>query len=1237
DLSRSVGWFTSLFPVRLAPAEDLGESLKAIKEQLRAVPGKGLGHGLLRYLGGPESAAAMAALPQARVTFNYLGQFDAQFDEAALLLPATERAGAEVDADAPLDNWLSLNGRVYDGEFSLDWSFSREQFAEATLQRLAEDYQRELAALVEHCLQPRQCTLTPSDVPLAGLTQAQLDALPAMEAVEDIYPLSPMQQGMLFHSLYEQGSGDYINQMRMDIQGLDPERFRLAWQAALDRHDSLRSLFIWPEQRDAPLQVVRQGVKLPFQVHDWRNDPALQNAVDLLAEEERSHGFDLQAPPLLRLHLIRTGEECHHLIYTSHHILMDGWSNSRLLGEVLQRYAGKSPAMTPGRYRDYIAWLQRQDRGASEAFWRTQAARLREPTRLAPSLAPAVAGEGQGECMLRLDGAATQQLQAFARRRQVTLNTLVQAAWLLLLQRHTGQATVAFGATVAGRPAELLGVEEQVGLFINTLPVIAEVPAEQRLGDWLAALQAQNLALREHEHTPLYDIQRWAGLGGEALFDSILVFENYPVAEALGQAPAGLRFGEPTSHEQTNYPLTLLVDMGNTLDLRLAYARSAHAATAIERLLEQLCRLLLSMPQAEAARLGELQVLSPEERRQQLEWNATATEYPLQRGVHQLFEEQAERHPDLPALAFGEQRLSYAELNQRANRLAHALIARGVGPDSLVGIAVERSIEMVVGLMAILKAGGAYVPLDPEYPAERLAYMLEDSGVKLLLSQSHLDLPLAEGVQRIDLDQGNAWLEGYSTANPGITLDGENLAYVIYTSGSTGKPKGAGNRHRALTNRLCWMQEAYGLDARDTVLQKTPFSFDVSVWEFFWPLMTGARLVVAAPGDHRDPAKLVELINREGVTTLHFVPSMLQAFLQDEQVSSCTSLKRIVCSGEALPVDAQQQVFAKLPQAGLHNLYGPTEAAIDVTHWTCVEEGKDAVPIGRPIANLGCHILDDNLEPVPVGVLGELYLAGEGLARGYHQRPALTAERFVASPFVAGERMYRTGDLARYRADGVIEYAGRIDHQVKLRGLRIELGEIEARLLEHALVREAAVLAVDGKRLVGYVVLAEEAPQWRETLSAHLAASLPEYMVPAQWLALGSMPLSPNGKLDRKVLPKADAAAMQGGYVAPVSELELRVAAIWQEALGVERVGLEDEFFQLGGHSLLATQVMMRVREFSTLELPLKLLFTHPVLRDFCEQLQSLEADQQPLQDELAKSLEALKRLSADDLEKLLS
>jgi len=1184
DLTRTVGWFTSLFPLRLSPAEDMGASIKRIKEQLRAIPNKGIGFGALRYLGSSEDREALATLPSPRITFNYLGQFDSSFsaDPTALFRPSLDAAGSERDSDAPLDNWLSLNGQVYAGILGIDWSFSGARFGEASIRRLADAYRDELLALIEHCCGAGVEGVTPSDFPLAGLDQEQLDRLPlAAGEVEDIYPLSPMQQGMLFHSLYEQGNGDYVNQMRLDVEGLEPQRFREAWQAALDAHEILRSGFLWQDAFEKPLQLVRRHVEVPFSVHDWRDRENLDEALDALAAAESRQGFELGEAPLLRLVLARIGERRYHLIYTSHHILMDGWSNSQLLGEVLQRYRGETPPRSPGRYRDYIAWLQSQDATCTENFWRQRLQRLAEPTLLVPAMPrDARGGEGYADHYHHLDVARTRRLAEFARDQKVTLNTLVQAAWLLLLQRYTGQDTVVFGATVSGRPAELRGIEEQIGLFINTLPVVASPRSEQTLANWLQAVQNENLALREFEHTPLYDIQRWAGRVGEALFDNILVFENYPVSAALAEeAPAGMQIEAVANHEQTHYPLTLLVNLGDTLELHYSYSRAVFDENVIGPLAARLERLLLAMCENPQVLLGELDSLEGDERSQLLEgWNASETEYPLHLGVHLLFEEQTARTPTATALVFGEQRLDYAELNRQANRLAHALIERGVGPDRLVGVAMERSVEMVVALLAILKAGGAYVPVDPEYPRERQAYMLEDSGVRLLLSQSHLQLPLAAGVQRLDLDQTGDWLQGYAEGNPGIELDGENLAYVIYTSGSTGKPKGAGNRHAALTNRLCWMQQAYGLGAGDTVLQKTPFSFDVSVWEFFWPLMTGARLVVAAPGDHRDPAKLVETINREGVTTLHFVPSMLQAFLQDANVATCSSLQRIVCSGEALPVDAQQQVFAKLPHAGLYNLYGPTEAAIDVTHWTCVEEGKDAVPIGQPIANLACYILDGNLEPVPVGVLGELYLAGKGLARGYHQRPALTAERFVASPFVAGERLYRTGDLARYRADGVIEYAGRLDHQVKLRGLRIELGEIEARLLEHPVVREAAVLAVDGQRLVGYVVLEEASADWREALVTHLAASLPEYMVPAQWVALERMPLSPNGKLERKALPVPEVAMSRASYSAPRNEVERILAEIWQTLLGVERVGLDDNFFALGGDSIVSIQVVSRAR-----------------------------------------------------------
>ncbi|WP_369303278.1 amino acid adenylation domain-containing protein [Pseudomonas sp. N2-5-1-1] len=1239
DLTRTLGWFTSLFPVRLTPTATLAGSIKQIKEQLRAVPDKGLGFGALRYLGDDATRQALSKLPVPRITFNYLGQLDASLDQPdALFAPATESTGAEQSPDAPLGNWLTLNGQVYGGELQVSWTFSPLMFDSHVIEALGAAFTRELSDLVEHCCTPGNSGVTASDFPLARLNQQQLESLPlAADAVEDIYTLSPMQQGMLFHTLYEHAAGDYISQIRVTAEGLDVPRFEQAWQATVQAHEVLRSGFFWEGQLEWPCQVVYREAPLMVEELDWRAMPERELELHHLQLAQRRQGFDVTKAPLVRLLLVRTEDQRHELIYTSHHILMDGWSNSRLFGEVLQRYAGVAVPPAIGRYRDYIGWLQQRDAGATEAFWREQLSALQTPTRLGSNLAQA--GEGYGEYQYSLDRPLTAQLEACARSNKVTLNTLVQAAWLVLLQRHSGQSVVSFGATVAGRPAELVGVEQQIGLFINTLPVICAVDGQQSVAHWLQAVQAQNLALREHEHTALYDIQRWAGQGGAALFDNILVFENYPVSKALEQSGgSGIRFGEPKAHEQTSYPLTVLVDMGETLSLQLSFAHAHFNALTVQGYARHLVNLLQAMANDQGQRLADLPMLDAAEHQRVVhDWNATARDYPLQRCVHALIEEQVARTPQAPALAFGQQRLSYTELNCRANRLAHRLIAAGVGPDVLVGLAVERSIEMVVGLLAVLKAGGAYVPLDPEYPRERLAYMLEDSGVKLLLTQAHLleQLPVPSALDTLVL--GESWFEGYSEANPGVALEGENLAYVIYTSGSTGQPKGAGNRHSALTNRLQWMQDAYALDVSDTVLQKTPFSFDVSVWEFFWPLMTGSRLVVAAPGDHRDPTKLVKLINAEQITTVHFVPSMLQTFLQDPMVATCHTLHRIVCSGEALAVDAQQQVFAKLPQAGLYNLYGPTEAAIDVTHWTCVDEGRDAVPIGRPIANLGCYILDSHFEPVPVGVLGELYLGGVGLARGYHRRPGLTAERFIAHPFVAGERLYRTGDLARYRADGVIEYAGRIDHQVKLRGLRIELGEIEARLLEHEAVREAAVLAVDGNYLVGYLVLQHATDDWRDVLSAHLAQHLPDYMVPAQWMLLDHMPLSPNGKLDRKALPKADAHLQVREYVAPSSELERQIAAIWAEVLDMERVGLNDNFFELGGHSLLATQVVVRLREQLHAEFDVKSIFTTPTLADFSAYVAAQQANNSPVQDALAKSLEALKRLSAEDLDKLIS
>ncbi|SFO23810.1 non-ribosomal peptide synthase domain TIGR01720/amino acid adenylation domain-containing protein [Pseudomonas sp. NFACC24-1] len=1249
DLTRTVGWFTSLFPARLTPAAELGASLKQIKEQLRAIPHKGIGFGALAHLGDAPARQALQALPTPQLTFNYLGQFDGSFAAAddALFVPTAEHGGEELNMQGPLGSPLALDGKVFGGELDLSWTFSGDLFNVATIQRLADDYLQELTALIHHCCDSQHRGVTPSDFPLARLSQAQLDTLVRdPQAVDDIYPLSPMQQGMLFHSLLGQGSGDYINQMRLDVEGVDPQRFRAAWQAVVDVHDILRTGFFWQGDLEQPVQIVQRQVEVPFRVLDWSGRTDIDDALQTLADEERAQGVDLTQAPLMRLVLVRTGTDRHHLIYTNHHILMDGWSSAQLLGEVLQHYRGDSVARPTGRYRDYIAWLQRQDASLGEGFWTQQLRTLDEPVRLAQVFArPAqdVSAKLYGHHRMQLDGMQTQRLAEFARQAKVTVNTLVQAAWLLLLQRYTGKASVAFGATVAGRPADLVGVEGQIGLFINTLPVIASPRPEQDLGDWLHSVQAQNLALREFEHTALFDIQRWAGLGGEALFDNILVFENYPISEALAHgAPEGLRFGAVDNLEQTNYPLTLLVSLGAELAVQFSYQCARFTEASVEQIGVHLQRLLLQMIDAGQRPLGELSVLDEGETRQHVQgWNATTAEYPQARCVHRLFEAQARQTPDATALVFADQVLSYAELDVRANRLAHRLIEQGVGPDRLVGVALERGVDMIVALLAILKAGGAYLPLDPAFPQDRLAYMIEDSGIELLLTQSSLlnQLPLScgselardgggsvdddvecadaiasklaptgggVGVKTLVLDQERGWLGGYAGEAPATRLDAEHLAYAIYTSGSTGKPKGVMVRHEALVNFVASMAREPGIAARDRVLSLTTFSFDIFGLELYGALLSGACVVLVDKQSAHDPEALLKTIDRQQVSVVQATPSTWRMLL-DHPASGLLAGRKCLCGGEALAEDLAERL---LDVAGeVWNLYGPTETTIWSAAYRLTQEQR--VPyLGRPIANTSLYIVGDHFAPNPVGLIGELLIGGDGLARGYHHRAALTAERFLPDPFGNGARVYRTGDLARQRGDGVIEYIGRVDHQVKIRGFRIELGEIEACLLAQEAIREAVVVPQPGPgglQLVAYLVATDpetaEPTALREALKAQLAPLLPDYMMPAHWLLLERFPLTPNGKLDRKALPLPDAQKLLRAYVAPQGTLEQGIADIWQDVLKLERVGRDDNFFELGGHSLLATQATARLQMEQGAAVPLDLLFSTTSLADYAAQL----------------------------------
>src|ERR1044072_2055922 len=769
-----------------------------------------------------------------------------------------------------------------------------------------------------------------------------------VEDIEDLYELSPLQQGLLFQSLYAPQSGVYCVQLSCLLRGeLDVLAFARSWQKVLERHTILRTAFFW-EEINKPLQVVHRRVALPLVEHDWRGLSTIEQTARFegLREADRTRGVGLSNAPLMRLGLIRTGEDSHRLLWSFHHLLLDGWSVSLLFKELFTFY----DASRQGRrlrfesvrpFRDYIAWLQQQDLSRAEVFWRAALKGFNAPTSL--SLKTNSIGTGgersYGEHGFNFSEDATEGLRLLARSNQLTLNSLLQGAWALLLSRYSGEQDIVFGVTTAGRPTDLKEAETMIGLFINTLPARVQVAGAEPALTWLQRLQEQQAEYRHYEYTPLTQVQRWSdGTRGEALFESILVFENYPIDDAVRNRSSqhDLQIADMHFYEQTESPLTVIAAPGKELSIRLGYDSSRFTASAIERMAGHLRVLLeggLSNPERRSADVPLR--TDNEQHRLIYEWNQTERDYPDEL-IHELFEAQVERTPAAVALVFEGEEVSYRELNERANQLAHHLQSLGVREETLVGIMMERSLEMVVSLLAVLKAGGAYVPLDPEYPKAGVSFMLADAGVSVLLTQARfLGEVEGGGARVVSVDSEWGVIGEQSRETPARTTSAENLAYVIYTSGYTGQPKGAMNTHGGIANRLLWMQEAYDLQDDDVVLQKTPFSFDVSVWEFFWPLLAGARLVVARPGAQRDSAYLRDIVITQHVTTMHFVPSMLAVFVDEQRIEECQSLRRVICSGEALPFSLQEKFFARFDAVALHNLYGPTEAAIDVTSWEC--------------------------------------------------------------------------------------------------------------------------------------------------------------------------------------------------------------------------------------------------------------------------------------------------------------
>lgn len=1029
------------------------------------------------------------------------------------------------------------------------------------------------------------------------------------DGAEAVYGLTPMQEAMLLYSRAG-AAGTFVGQLTCRLIGpLDPQALRRAFDGIVRRHTALRTAFA-TEGLDRPLQVVKATAPIPFDERDWSTlpeDARARNEADFLAAD-LGQRFDLETAPLMRVTLIRIGPDEHLLVWTRHHVLMDGWSMALSIDELAALYAAEASGRAadlpkPRPFQDYVDWMARRDGQQDAAFWRD---RMRAVDAATPLLPPDDALPTTDSPLVEqareLGPERTERLRRASERHSVTEAVLLAAAWALVVARHTDVDRVVFGLTAAGRPDDMPGVETTVGLFLNTIPLAIDLPPQRTLGAWLADVAETVAAVNAHAHVPMAQIRPLSPVPSDRpLFDHILVLEGTSMSAAPDHF-ADLTVRDYRFIDQTNFDLNVGVQLGapatmlvvhnpNRIDEDRARALGDSFEAAIDAVTADEDRCLGQIGVAGTSHLAFLS-----ER-----FNATdAPEIGTPEiGTLDLLARIAGQDPTLPALVGDSEPVSYGALWSAAGALAETLAAKGVGAEDVVALVLKREALLPLAVLGAMRAGAVYLPLDPDDPPARLAALMAEAGVTLTVTSADLADRVPDTtapVLRLDRDDLARTPSG---AGPVPSPAPDAAAYAIFTSGSTGRPKAVVNTWGGLANRIAWMQRAYPIGPADRVLHKTPVTFDVSVWELVWPLTQGAVMVLAAPGGHRDPEYLRDLIAAQGVTVCHFVPSMLRAFLAAEDVERCRSLTRLFCSGEALSGADRDLAHARLG-ARLHNLYGPAEAAIDVSFHDCdrAETAID-VPIGRPIANTRLHLLDRHLLPVPPGAAGEIHIAGANLARGYLGRPALTAERFVPDPSspVPGARLYRTGDMARLDAAGELAYLGRRDFQVKLRGMRIELGEIEASLRTVDGVREAAVVAVSddtGQHLVAHLAVPDSAD--RASIRARavevLRSRLPEAMVPGSFAFHETLPVSANGKLDRRKLIATDAApAASAAPVPPRTDEEREIAAIWQEVLRLEEVGVTQDFFELGGHSLLLVQVAARLREAFDVEISMRALF----------------------------------------------
>ncbi|MEU3345286.1 amino acid adenylation domain-containing protein [Streptomyces sp. NPDC006700] len=1223
DLHRTVGWLTSLFPVRVDPGPldwdefrvggpSAGRALKEVKEQLRRLPENGIGYGLLRYL-NPQTSMMLAGLPKPQIGFNYLGRFAIAEEETRAApeewSPAPESGGlgGGGDTDVPLSHSIDLNAQTQDRadgpRLVAVWSWADALFTEEEVRELAETWFEALGALVAHVERPSAGGHSPSDLPLVPLTQAQIDMVEAAdpEQLEDVLPLTPLQEGLLFHAQFDEHSPDVYNiQIAVDVEGgLDASRLREAAAGLLHRHANLRAAFR-QQGLDRPVQVVRRGVELPWREVDFSGLAPEERDAELAAfmAADRVDRFEVERPPLFRFTLVQLGENRCRFVLTTHHILLDGWSAPLVMRDLFVLYAGGN-LPTPTPYREYLSWLGRQDRGTALAAWQRVLEGVSEPTLIAPKDSGRRATVPD-ELLFRVPEELTTALNAAARRCGVTLNTVVQAAWGVLVGRLTGRDDVVFGGTVSGRPPEIDGVENMVGLFINTLPVRVQVRPGESWAELLSGLQSRQTELMGHQYLGLPDILRAQGV--DQLFDTLTVTENYPMDTGkLGRPTEGQRITGLEARDANHYPISLIAVPTSELLLKFEYRGELFERAEMVRWMDWLVGLIGQFTADPDRAVGDAELLSPEERHRLLvEWNDTARGDVVPVTFPRLFDATVQRNPDAVALVCGEESLSYRESDERANRLTRVLIDAGAGPERLVALILPRSVDMVVAQLAVLKAGAAYLPIDPDYPAERIEYILGDAAPALVLSTQEITARLAE------VGGGASWLtvdtDPGTDSSPISTarLRPDHPAYVIYTSGSTGRPKGVLVSHRGLAAFATTCVERFTVDTDSRVLLFSSPSFDASVLELCTAITAGAAMVVPPPGPLVGE-NLADVLRDHHVTHALIPPAAL-ASIPTETATQLPHFQSLIVGGDTCPPEL---VTRWAPGRRMTNAYGPTEATVAATiSAPLTPDGP--VPIGTPVLHTRAYVLDARLRPVPVGVAGELYVTGDGLARGYLNRPALTAERFLANPYgPPGTRVYRTGDIARWTPDGTLEFAGRADEQVKIRGFRIELGEIETVLGRHETVGQAVVVVRENeegaKSLVAYVIPADGATVEVPRLRDALAATLPDHMTPAAFVVLDALPLTAHGKLDRKALPAPDFSPTD--WTGPRTPREEILCGLFAEVLGLETVGVHDSFFDVGGDSIMSMRLVTKVRATFGVRLSIRTIFEAPTVAELAERL----------------------------------